>query len=130
MGGGAGGGYSSSTAGLHDNAAALAGAFPMTKSGYFGMAGLGKARLIFSDDPAADGLKFFTIASKGAKITQLFHDEGPKPGRVKGLKASFPNGDFVTFRPTTATSKNPGVQLTVNSAPFKSQKIHFEKKGK
>lgn len=130
MGGGRGGGYSSHTGGIENNASALMGAFPLTKSGYFGESGKGKARVVFSENPNLDGKKFFAMASQGAKVTKVVFNKGPNSGQVKGYKASFPNGDFVTFRPATKTSQNPGVQLTVSSGRFKSQKIHFEKKDK
>lgn len=130
MGGGRGGGYSSNNKGVHNNSSELAGAFPVTKSGFFGVPGNGKARIVLSDNPKLDGKKFFDIASKGGTVTKVFFENGPKAGQLKGYKATFPNGDFVTFRPSTKTSKNPGVQLTISAGPFKSQKIHFEKKDK
>lgn len=130
MGGGRGGGYSSNSTGVHNNSSELLGAYPITKSGYFGVAGEGKVRIISSDNPTIEGKKFFDIASKGGKVTKLVYENGPRAGQVKGYKTSFPNGDFVTFRPSTKTSKNPGVQLTVSAGQFKSQKIHFEKKDK
>jgi hypothetical protein len=130
VGGGSGGGYSSSTAGVNDNASELTGAFPLTKSGSFGEAGRGKVRVIVSDNPSLDGKKFFDIAAKGGKVTQIVFEKGPKSGQFKGWKASFPNGDVVTYRPETKSSKNPGIQLTVGPGRIKSQKIHFEKKEK
>ncbi len=96
-------------------------------SGYFGKATNPKntfVRIIESDDPAATGKDFYDKIAHGAIVEKL--DNG------KGEIASLQDGTIITFRPTTKSDTNPGIQINISQSSddggLKSQKIHFEKK--
>ena len=81
-------------------------------------------RIIESDDPAAAGKDFYDKIAHGGIIEKL--DNG------KGEKVSMQDGTIITFRPTTKSDTNPGIQINISQSSddggLKSQKIHFKKK--
>lgn len=96
-------------------------------NGYFGQPTNPKntfVRIIESDDPTATGKDFYDKIAHGAIVESL------KNG--KGEKASMQDGTVITFRPTTKSDSNPGVEINISGSSnhdgLKSQKIHFELK--
>lgn len=96
-------------------------------NGYFGEPGTGnKVRIIYSDDPASTGKDFYDKIAYGGIETYLDEDNPSK-----GVKTEMADGTIITFRPTTKSDDNPGVDINIeysnNHGDLKKQKIHFEK---
>lgn len=94
--------------------------------GYFGVRGNGKqVRIIYSDDPAFTGKDFYDKIAYGGIEKDL--ENG------KGKITKMADGTVITFRPTTKSDDNPGVDINIeyssNHGKLKKQKIHFERKG-
>lgn len=93
------------------------------KNGYFGDEGSGnRVRIIYSDDPASTGKDFYDKLSYGGIEKSL-----PKGN---GKITYMADGSIITFRPTTKSDDNPGVDINISkssdSGGLKKQKIHFE----
>ena len=84
-----------------------------------------KVRIIYCDDPATTGKDFYD------KITHRGIKEALE--NRKGFKTTMTDGTIITFRPSTKSNNNPGVDINISKSDshgnLKQQKIHFEKGG-
>ena len=76
MGGGTGGGYSTSPSDLSTNIQNLAAKYPLNSQGKFGKPGIGKSQHVASNNPLATGNEFFQKLSVGGKIKDLANGKG------------------------------------------------------
>lgn len=109
---------------ISDNVSEVSKTFPL-KNGYFGNAGNNsKVRIIYSEDPNKTGKTFYDQIAYGGIESPLANG--------KGYKTNMADGTIITFRPTTSSDNNPGVDINIAKSnahgDLKQQKIHFEKK--
>lgn len=93
-------------------------------NGYFGEQGTSnRVRVIYGNDPAIIGKEFYDKISFGGIQKNLPNG--------KGKITYMADGSIITFRPTTKSDNNPGVDINISkstdSGGIKQQKIHFEK---
>lgn len=109
---------------VSDNISELSKSFAYN-NGYFGEKGNNsRIRVIYSDNPDNTGKTFYDKIAYGGIESPL--ENG------KGYKTNMADGTIITFRPTTSSDNNPGVDIniakSINHGSLKQQKIHFEKK--
>jgi hypothetical protein len=115
MGSGTGGGFSGG-ASLAANIARLGGKYEFNKqSGKFGVSGVGKSRVIVSDNPKATAQALFKDLSAGGKVSKI----------DKGKIAIFSDKSTVFFR-ETSSSGGPAVNIKITGGQGQRYKIHFE----
>jgi hypothetical protein len=120
MGGGTGGGYSTSPGGLSSNVKSLAAKYPLDSEGKFGQPGRGKGtRHVLSNNPEGTGKEFFDKLSAGSKVKDL--DKG------KGKIGTFPDGSTVVYRPVSSSDGSPAMNLVIKGPSGLDYKIHFVK---
>ncbi|MBR2801374.1 MAG: hypothetical protein IKE21_02115 [Erysipelotrichaceae bacterium] len=108
---------------ITENIPEVASSYPY-KEGYFGEPGTSsKVRVILSNDPAATGKDFYDKIAHGG-IEQAMPNG-------KGFVTKMSDGTIISFRPTTKSDNNPGVDINIEKSAdhgsLKQQKIHFEK---
>lgn len=109
--------------GISDNISSLKNSFKYS-NGYFGERGTSnRVRVIYGNDPSSIGKEFYDKIAFGG--TEKDVPNG------KGKITYMADGSIITFRPTTKSDDNPGVDIniskSINSGGIKQQKIHFEK---
>lgn len=120
MGGGTGGGYSTSPGGLSSNIKSLAAKYPTDSEGKFGKPGRGRGtRQVPSSDPKRTGKEFFDKLSVGSKVKDL------KNG--KGKIGTFSDGSTVVYRPVSTSDGSPAMDLVIKGPSGLDYKIHFVK---
>jgi hypothetical protein len=107
---------------ISENVPVLAKTYSL-KNGYFGVKGTSeKVRVIYSDDPAKTGKDFYDKIAYGGIESNLPNG--------KGVITKMADGSIITFRPTTKSDNNPGVDINIEKSSdnggLKKQKIHFE----
>ena len=95
--------------------------YPMTKGGYFGVAGENK-RVIYSNNQYADSKKFYNRMGKGGTEKPL--------SNAHGIKRIMKDGGVVSYREKTSTKDSPAVDFGKMKGKVKNQRVHFIKKEK
>ena len=123
MGGGSGGGYSSSPSDLASNIDKLASKFQLNGAGKFGKPGRGNVQIIESKDPLGTGSLFFQKLGDGGKVSDLANG--------KGKISTFKDKSTVVFRPVSSSDGSPAISIMLKGPSGLDYKIHFvqEKKG-
>lgn len=120
MGGGTGGGYSTTPSNLSSNIQDLAAKYPLNSEGKFGKPGQGNnVQQVASSNPIATGNNFFDKLSTGGKVKDL------KNG--KGKMATFPDASTVVFRPVSSSDGSPALDIVIKGPSGLDYKIHFVK---
>lgn len=117
-GGGFAGGSASSPQAFGRNVSEILRSFSVNQQGLFGVAGRGRSRRLYSDDPSATARLFYDTLGRGGQVRRI----------DRGYIRTFDDGTHITYRPVSRSDGSPAIQISVQNprSPLaRYQKIHF-----